>query len=808
MRYLIIGFVGSLTLLLGIGAAAPPAEAEPPPAGPLAKARQLLAEGKHEACLAELEAAAKALPADHRLFRWRLDTDPKKEGPWLAALPGKKKLYFTSYGGRGRLPPSALEDKQPLVSDVQVKYDFHVVITCMDLATGKRLWTRQTAGDMMLAVDPQSDDLYVWRTKLFRLSADKGEIVLTKDIPPDRRRPAGIIVDGRIITPRLRQWFLHWEQTPVAAFDVSTGTVKEFKEADLLLPQRLSPDERKVLRVHIHQSPGKVSKLIECSPLGVDKPLWAFEHPSYCTNDPFWHGKDVFALVGPPDGKAEVVRLDGETGKPRWRFAMPRGAYWPGSSQAMESSYPTRDWSAIGFVGKHLVAIGGEGTLYFLDPDSGKLAGTYAGATHHRMFPQLVAGNVVVVAPRSMRSIPLGMILARPADSEVDALLLEARVLAAQNKPRLALERIDRVLDFDAHAADAWLQRAEVLKTLEHVTEEIAARCRWMNLLKKETDAEMRQRFGLIKLIPTGHDISAYLAQAGDVIYAGTLAGSLYAIDTRSLEIIERREHPTGFTQLRIESRLLANGEDRADGELPQVNQGPPTNVPKEWYENYTGYDGPTVRRGNAFYRPVADGAVRILRDGKVTVHKSQVPGIKHWRITFTADGPLGHGTRGVYELDDNLCPKRLLIDLGKERSSPSAYEVYHLAADGQTIALVTGAWQTPVVQIWTRDGEKMLREVAVQVPIEGTHAETNRLTPVNGGYLYSGSELIWCAGGKDGPLWRFGVGTQPGRALPPVRYLRTSLYGFPIIAHDRLFISCRDGGIYIFDLKTVTKRP
>src|SRR5262249_20709946 len=145
--------------------------------------------------------------------------------------------------------------------------------------------------------------------------------------------------------------------------------------------------------------------VIEAQPLKELVKGWKYEYPDYSYNQPLWLGDDVIALNGTEVGKAELVRLSGTDGSIKWRFPLPRGAYAPGRDQLPGNAYPPRTWSAVGRSGKYLLAIGGEGTLYFLEPDSGKLRARATPSTTYLAFPRRVKDVLIVAGIPGIRAM-------------------------------------------------------------------------------------------------------------------------------------------------------------------------------------------------------------------------------------------------------------------------------------------------------------------------------------------------------------------------------------------------------------------
>ncbi|HKB00862.1 MAG TPA: PQQ-binding-like beta-propeller repeat protein, partial [Gemmataceae bacterium] len=643
------------TLPLLVAAAVLPAGPGPARADPeVDRALALHIAGKHAEALAAVDARRAHLPAEARLKRWSI---PFGSRPVPVVQVGQKHLVVAGPGYRREKPvPPSGEITGPPLDDSTGRYDFDTVITAFDATTGKRLWTRCATGHMDVALDDRTDAVYVWRAKLFRLKPTTGETEQTVDLPAKPGRVEALVIAGRPHVPRPRQNLPNDDpQVRVVSHDVDTGKTAE---RDLLMPVRLSPDERRVLAI---TSSGR-GTTISARPFRGDKPDWKFEYPSTSHSDPFWLDGDVSALAGNHSGKAEVVRLGGADGKVCWRFPLPRGAYVPGADRLPGNTYPGRTWSAVGPCGDYLLAIGGEGSLYFLDPKTGKLAAKASPTTSHLAFPRLVDGNLVVCATDGIRAIPWDVLLRRRTPDEGDLVALRARCLHALGKTPEALAELGEVLAFHPDRADAWLLKAQLSKAAGLAFDEVAARCRHLELTGRDSSPELRERWGLVKRISTGHDLRADLKAAGNTVYAGTAAGWLYRIDTRSLEV-EKKEYPGPVNWMSATAGVKAMF-DRTWQELGAWSESDPQapiTGPLEW-RVVSGRDGRAVRWQGKYYRPVPGGTIKVLEGDTVRSYKTRLDKIDQWEIHVSPWGLLGYGSGGVYELDENLCPARRLI--------------------------------------------------------------------------------------------------------------------------------------------------
>ena len=97
-----------------------------------------------------------------------------------------------------------------------------MTLVCLDAADGRRLWARNTAGAMRMAIDPKTDDLCVWRESLHRLSCTDGEITSQTKFPGDHGRVHALLVRGQVLADQTA-----YPPIPDSAtmFNLSTGKI-------------------------------------------------------------------------------------------------------------------------------------------------------------------------------------------------------------------------------------------------------------------------------------------------------------------------------------------------------------------------------------------------------------------------------------------------------------------------------------------------------------------------------------------------------------------------------------------------------
>src|SRR5262249_15658606 len=131
---------------------------------------------------------------------------------------------------------------------------------------------------------------------------------------------------------------------------------------------------------------------------------------------------------------------------------------------------------------------------------------------------------------------------------------------------------------------------------------------------------------------------------------------------------------------------------------------------------------------------------------------------------------------------------------------------VYLLASDGKTLAAYTHNGKALVLQIWTRDGKKMLREEPVQPVAWLNYEPAERLVSLGSGYLLSSQELLWGPAAAAAPVRRF----APARDTAIDRVNngpRTNEFGTPVVNDRHVVVTGLDGGIYVFDADKIFRR-
>src|SRR5262249_38703545 len=156
----------------------------------------------------------------------------------------------------------------------------------------------------------------------------------------------------------------------------------------------------------------------------------------------------------------------------------------------------------------------------------------------HLTQPRLCGDILVSAGPDGVRGSPWRALLGASAD-EARLRLVEARALAALGRATEAIAEVDALLEQAPPLAPAWELKAAVhegrwtrggvaeSERREEMGRHIAARCRAMELSGREESPDLRARFGLVRRLSAGGEVTADLQMVDGVVYVGTRAGVL-----------------------------------------------------------------------------------------------------------------------------------------------------------------------------------------------------------------------------------------------------------------------------------------
>jgi hypothetical protein len=799
---------GRLLWVVAILSAGMSAQARDPLAGKaFDKLRALAGEGRNEEAVVEADALLRVLSRKAGEGTWTLDFQP---GMQTAAL-GQRYVYF-AYKPSGRYRPEDQTNRPDLMPKPQHvfaeanRYDWVLAITCVDGQTGKRLWTRHHVPNSHYAVDPRDDTLWVWgdagRSSLYQIAPLTGDALIERSMPSSQPCHVTPFIRG-LRMGNVRFWgFRSPNDSSLirgAEFDVDTGEYF----ADVPHPALLSPNRLRVLGCF---APGNYSvrgvMLNVIGPFPGD-PIWSALPDPAEGSFPIWIGNDVACLAGGAGGPAFVYRLDGETGKARWRTRLPEGPFIPGTSSDICGG-----WTAIGEAGRYLLALGGRGTLYFLRPDNGEIAHEVATDMSFLAMPRMVGDRLIIPGSTGLRAVPLEQLLQKPDGTMLQVLSIKARALLSANRKEEALAAAEQAVALYRREPEAWRLMRDVCAGTAHEERALAAEIRLVLETGTKTSDRLQQKYGVLACLKTG-PVSTPTVKMGELLLCATTDGALLTVSPSRCEIVEREELDAGVAGLYVQGgslfvggnavplRTFAGAWPDLEPEDPLIRFQEPQGLPPAFYAR-CGYDGMPVQIGKKWVRPLHQGRVRIAEDSEVKEFDAELPGIISWQILLTDRGPLGYGSGGVYELDENCRPVRAMISAGTPVPYHSEPRISAIAADRDYLCVLAGDCQQPRLQLWTRDGSRMIREVK---PLGNA---CTCLKPLGDGMLFTGPDLIWIPYDPDRPVWGF-------RALAdPRKKSGCAFFGYPRFFDDRMAVASPSGALFIFSLDAIlgTRAP
>ena len=661
-------------------------------------------------------------------------------------------------------------------------------LSCVDLASGTIFWTVPT-GDGDVFVDPASQDVYLssppW---LLRFGAARGQMLNQQQLPLNTSghpiHVQGVVNGGRYFVPNLTWELMHSPGGTVTLYDVGKLVVR-----DVPLEQVAGIATRWLVRTENRQSPSSVSYAIQR--FSGPTPDWTYEHPGISTGGEAAYEADVLALVGTPWAATELVRLDGNTGKPKWHFTVPKGA-GPGFD------------AAAGVI----VALGVDSGVFALDAGVGKLLGV-AAAPEQPTRPPQIAGQFVLLRGRTtMACVRLDQLTNRAPRGQRELAMLAARCQAAMGKTAEAIRTLDAVLAVDPIFEDGWRLEAELAEHAGNIQAAALAAARFLELSNTQQSSLLSAKFGLVRRIPSG-PVTAAPTVIGHDVYFGDRAGAAIAIDSRTLSVIGRRQLPASVDRLfRSGDRLLAMCNDRVPRLLAQF--AAPVDDPAEvnpdlsrlsvddlrdWSSVAPDDGTSTIQYQGRYYRAVHGGAVKVTDGARYRLVPAAALGVESWDLALLPTGPIGYSDAGLWKLNRVLAPVEKIASFDID-ATPAPRVM--IASDKTTIAVARpaggeGDW---VLEIRSPDGSQVLSTH----PCAAAAHDRGRLIPLAGGYLLVGQELAWYPAAGDG--WRFTLGDHSSTIH------RDGIVEFtaPALSSGRLFVGSADGGIYVFDTARITE--
>ncbi|MCK4624369.1 MAG: PQQ-binding-like beta-propeller repeat protein [Phycisphaerae bacterium] len=771
--------------------------AENTPVAPQAldQVERLMAAGEYEACLTLIEQWQKDILSDPslRMSVWEIDFMGSEV---VHALVGSSHLYFTYHASNSNRNAPGMKPTLELVKPSRHS-DWRYVVVCVDARTGRILWSRPFGGSSRLAVDPATDTLYLLgNDAIVALSPDGAEPMVRPLV--QKGKVIGLLTKSGITVSAPHGLRTDWNRDSVSLYCTTT---RSLVAANLRERVTLSPDESKRLVLSTGNHHGFDNNLICQTTRG--KHLWSFQVAglrSPCM--PQFYKGDVIWMSGTTVQKGQVVRLDGQTGKMVWKTVLPNGAYKPSDHQLKGGGYAWDDWDALMSIGdgRRLLAIDGTGRLFFLDGATGKILRTARLMETHLCAPTEVGELMVFCGHDGARAVPKSALM-EPGKQRLDergVLVLKARCLVALGRLKEALSSLDYVLARDEDCAEAWRVRAEVCGRQGNRLEQSFSLCRYAQLAGRKELPELRDLCGLLRLIPLGSRPAWQMVDVGGrEVYVGTQRGDLWAVWPESLEtrVVQSREKEiyglSGSVRL---SFCALTGGTLTDAKA-RSNPTEPTEAPEAWF-NERGVDGPTVFFRDKYYRPLGGGKVRIWDGQEMVERESSLKGIKEWKIYVSPSGPLGYGMGGVYALDGDLCPTRMLIEPRAAGRKVEQCRVISVRNVGDSLGLVVQTSKGAYLQVYGRTDGRMRKEVYLGKWLS-SWCYSPQFLVLGDGYLFSDRQLTWVSGRAGGSVWRFG---------PPVSHTEKGrewwrYFGDPVLRDGKLLVVALDGWLYAFDI-------
>lgn len=821
--------VGIVLLLGAVLASALGCRTRQPPTepAPIERLRALQAAGRHEETLAEADRLIQRIPASESLSYWEV---PFQRRLVPDARLGRQFGYFLldrANTGAGDSEPPDLPISSKYEQELAtIRRDELQTVTCVDLRTGRRLWTRPLQREI-IGIDPRDDSLWLWRLSEWplveRWDAQSGESTHEQFLPRDlgidkaRREIAGIRHEGISI----------WKRTPRSATRPRSAIEIDLETVSLV-PDCHPPDaltENRLAYIDNAPQPKDVTHILLRPIAPHDTPIWKAEVPGVVLSPPIrtatesGSADDVLVLAGFPYGHGAVHRLHGQGGKEVWRTVLPEPAYSPKYTQLRTGSYPMWGWPPISHNGRHLAVAGDYSNMYLLDATDGRIVAKYPAGAPLLEAPRFVDEMLVLATFDGMKAVALKQLLVPDQLMELQVRRARVESLLALDRAAEALQQARDLVRAAPGSAGAWqaLALASERSEDEQVrSEATAVWARYMEAANVEVLPRLQGSHGLVRRIPTA-PIFAPLVPTDLTVLAATIAGELITLDSENGEIAAREPAPVGLRVLDFDGNAL-NASSVAEGVVRLREFVRPPNIAPEdalWgvrnrpaiqlteQQRRSLYFGGTLLVDGKLIEPLDGGGVRVTENDDPRDFPPVVEGVGKWRLVRGHERLLGYSGHAVWELDEQFRPARRLVNLESATSGqPQAPEILQVAENEGAIGILIPEDRQLILQVRNQDSGDLVR----QAPVDVWRRETrHRLIPLGDGFLFSGRSLVWLPNGPDAPVWRFDL-----HVSFPTQYQRhndedRAEFGIPRVIGDCLFVAPKEGGVYVFRIPQIT---
>ena len=192
---------------------------------------------------------------------------------------------------------------------------------------------------------------------------------------------------------------------------------------------------------------------------------------------------------------------------------------------------------------------------------------------------------------------------------------------------------------------------------------------------------------------------------------------------------------------------------------------------------------------------------MRVLADGKITDIAGILTETGEWKIHMSPYGPLGFGENGVFELDHDMRPQRVVYRPIVGGVLPGQAAIQFLRRNDKTIGVVVGSDKGAALQSLSLDG-KVLAEAALDQYTSG-FIDGEQLIALGDGYLFSDRQLTWVGTSAD-RIWQFGPSFE--RTSGPRWGDRWQYFGKPLLTEGHVFVTSLDGQLFVFDAAEIPR--
>ena len=556
---------------------------------------------------------------------------------------------------------------------------------------------------------------------------------------------------------------------------------------------------------------------IRCVGIPSKQTLWEFRLPvglSSCWNYPQWADGDVLWYAGGDNRRSQLLRINGTTGKLRWRVDLPK--------TKARSGPPDLQTLFL----KDVVAVEDRtGAFLFFRWSDGKALRPLRLARYKSRTPPARVENKRLICTNSAKeeiSLDYRAWLDTSKGNPVSTEIKRIQSLRDRGKNAQAISAIDALVERVPYQPDLWALRSSVYRQAGDMQSADWSQTLAMIFNKHQgavQDEEFVQRTGLIGVYALGSHVSLPIRWKRFVTVSDS-HGNWMGLDLYRWKFVR-----LGRSRQSVALGGFRPWKDNPEHGFSMSVGGTPHRELQEYYFpgylngiSYT-YEQHTVRPRSddgtkiyLFARSRVDGKYRGITEANVGGDECverfiESPFLKahdggHPGFAYTSAGLVAFGKGGIFTVGKDFLPTGYALKLPQNNDPKAPQHIWRMRATRTTWGcLLANENGDHFLHVYDRKTGELLRQAKLARPrvwYSSTHFEM-----LSHGYVQFNGNMVFLPASKGKGVFRFGPNNKRIQTVTraEVPHGNNEWFSKPVIHRNHLYVTLKDyGTLLVFD--------